>query len=291
MKNISFYSEKSKISGLLYTPDNFNEHHTYSAILLCHGFAGIKELLVDNYAKEFAKHGFVAMSFDYRGFGESEGETVIDPLNQIQDIYNASEYLRHQTFVDTNNLSLWGSSLGGANAILASAMDSTYASICVQLTFGNGERVVTQGDEATKEATLGMIRKLWGREVLNNKGMMVPLNKMLHDEQSLIFLKENAEAFPALLSKIPFSTLKNTFRLKAEKFIPLVEAPILIVGAENDDVNPIMESHHLYEKAIEPKELLIIEEAGHYDAYRGNAFDMIVKKQIAFFKSNKKQQK
>ncbi|MDC1105986.1 alpha/beta hydrolase [Prolixibacteraceae bacterium] len=286
MENIKFYSEKSAIAANLYKPEAFDEQTKYPAVLVCHGFAGIKELLVDSYAKAFAEHGFVALTFDYRGFGESEGETTIDPLNQVQDIYNATEYLRHQPFVDTDNISLWGSSLGGANVIIASALDSVYRSVCVQLTFGDGERVVTNGNEETKAATLGMIRKLWGREVLNNKGMMVPLNKMLHDEQSLAFLKENADAYPALLSKIPFSTLKNTFRLKAEKFIALIDAPILIVGAGKDDVNPVAESKHLYERAVEPKELFVVEEAGHYDAYKGASFEKIVQKQIAFFKAN-----
>lgn len=284
MEKINFFSEKSKIAANLYKPKNFDQEKKYPTILICHGFAGIKELLVDSYAKAFAENGFVSLTFDYRGFGESEGETYIDPLNQIQDIYNATEYLRHQNFVDSENIALWGSSLGGANAIVASALDSVYKAVCVQLTFGDGERVVCNGDQEAVASTLGMIRKLWGREVLNNKCMMVPLNKMLHDEQSLAFLSENSEAYPALLSKIPFSTLKNTFRLKAEKFVPLIEAPILIVGAGNDEVNPVEESKSLYEKAVEPKELFIAEEASHYDAYKGDHFGQIIEKQLAFFK-------
>jgi alpha/beta superfamily hydrolase len=43
-------------------------------VLLCRGFAGIKELLLPAHAERFQKAGVAALTFDYRGFGGSEGE-------------------------------------------------------------------------------------------------------------------------------------------------------------------------------------------------------------------------
>lgn len=284
MEKITFYSESDVISACLYKPEMDINNQKYPSVLLCHGFAGIKELLIDNFANTISAAGFVCMTFDYRGFGESSGQTVIDPLSQVQDIHNATEYLRSLPFVDEQRLALWGTSLGGANCILAAAMDSCYKAIAVQLTFGDGERVITAGQEKIKATTEGMMHKLWKREVVNNKRMMVPLTKMLNDEQSVLFMEENQEEYPQLMRTIPFSTLKNTYRIKPEKFVNVIEAPILIVGAEKDQVNPLEESLSLYEKANEPKELLVIEGASHYDAYQGSSFNRIVTTQIEFFK-------
>ena len=43
-------------------------------ILLCHGFCGIRNVLLPSFANAFTEAGFATITFDYRGFGESEGE-------------------------------------------------------------------------------------------------------------------------------------------------------------------------------------------------------------------------
>ena len=45
MKKINFNSHGSNIAALLYTPENFDANNKYPAIVLCHGFAGFKEVL------------------------------------------------------------------------------------------------------------------------------------------------------------------------------------------------------------------------------------------------------
>ena len=119
-KTIEFYSEGSLIKGDLHFPDTLEEGKTYPAIVLCHGFAGVKEMLLPNYAKSFAKEGYITLNFDYRGFGESEGERFnLNKTNQIIDIRNAITYLQTLDEVDTEKIALWGTSYGGANAITA----------------------------------------------------------------------------------------------------------------------------------------------------------------------------
>lgn len=44
-------------------------------IILCHGFCGIRNVLLPCFANAFTEAGFATITFDYRGFGESEGET------------------------------------------------------------------------------------------------------------------------------------------------------------------------------------------------------------------------
>jgi len=284
-RDIEFYSEGSRVKGILYLPDKYEKEEKIPAIVLCHGFAGFKEILLPNYAEEFSKNGFIALTFDYRGFGESEGEPgKLSPQIQIIDIRNAITFLQSLPGIDPGKIGVWGTSFGGANAIAAAGLDNRVKCLAVQLTFGDGERVITGNlTKEEKEKLCATLMKVWTKAVTQNKIMRLPIHKILNDEQSLEFYEKTVEQFPGLNIKIPFLTLKETIEHKPEKYLPSIKIPILIVGAEKDKVNPKEESEILYEKANEPKELLIIKGATHYEVYEGEAFKQVVLKQIAWF--------
>ncbi|MCP5052161.1 MAG: alpha/beta fold hydrolase, partial [bacterium] len=141
-RDVEFYSEGSRIKGVLYLPGNGEEESKPPAIILCHGFAGIKELLLPAYANAFSENGFAVLTFDYRGFGESEGEEgKLSPQLQITDIRNAITFVQSLKEVDAQRVGLWGTSYGGANAVVATAKDNRVKCLTVQLTFEDGERV------------------------------------------------------------------------------------------------------------------------------------------------------
>ncbi len=285
-KEIYFYSEGFKIAGDLYIPDNYSEGDKLPAIILCHGFAGIKELLLPAYAESFAKNGFIAIVFDYRGFGDSEGERGrLVPQEQVVDIRNAITYLETVPEIDSEKIGLWGTSFGGANAIVTAAMDNRAKCLVVQLTFGNGERVITggQSDEEKKKLQT-MLTKAWQRAVTKNKPLKLSVDRILTDQQSKDFFKTAIEKFPKLGVKIPVLTLQQTIEYAPENFISAVRVPIFIVAAEKDAVNPLKESEYLFEKANHPKSFYCVEDATHYEVYEGEKFEITSQKQIEWFK-------
>ncbi|ODN43408.1 UilS family quorum-quenching N-acyl-homoserine lactonase [Piscirickettsia litoralis] len=279
-----FYSEGSKIAAELYLPEQGIQNAP--TILLCHGFAGVKELLLPAFAEYFAKAGFVAMTFDYRGFGESEGEAGrLVPRLQIEDIKNAISFLTQRSEVDAEKIGLWGTSFGGANVMVAASEDPRVKALSVQLTFADGERVVTEAMTAEEKAKfLSTLERMQQKKEKTGKEMMVPIAKVLTDEQSKAFYQEYANNFSALNIKIPFLTVAETMKHKPVDVLARVSSPILITGASDDGVNPIAESHALYEVANEPKELLVIDGATHYEVYHGEYFDKAVAKQVEWFK-------
>lgn len=285
MEKITFKSQGSSIAGLLYTPENFNENNKYPAIVLCHGFAGFKEVLLPAYAEAFAKAGYIVLNFDYRGFGESEGERGrLVPKLQIEDIHAATGYVASLNFVDSAKIGLWGTSYGGANAIIAAAQNDLVKCLSVQLTFANGERVIT-GDmsEEEKEKFFGMIDKMLAKKEKTGKEMMVPLHKVLTDEQSKGFYERYSKEYDAFDIKIPFLTVNETISHKPENYIGDLKIPVLITASDTDSVNPVEESHILYEKANQPKELMVLEGVSHYECYEGEPLKKILAKQIAWF--------
>src|SRR3712207_8525548 len=77
MEHFEIYSEKNQIRGRKYfaNPEKKKE----KTILMCHGFAGIQDLFFPQYAAKFSEEGFDVVTFDYNGFGESEGTSEIVP--------------------------------------------------------------------------------------------------------------------------------------------------------------------------------------------------------------------
>lgn len=285
MEKVNFTSHGCNIAALLYKPENFDQNSKYPAIVLCHGFAGFKEVLLPAYAEAFAKAGYIVLNFDYRGFGESEGERGrLVPKLQIEDIHSAINYVAGLDFVDSSKIGLWGTSYGGANAITAAAQNDLVKCLSAQLTFGNGERVIT-GDmsEEEKEKFIGMIDKMLAKKEKTGKEMMVPLHKVLTDEQSKGFYERYSKEYDAFDIKIPFLTVNETMSHKPENYISDLKIPVLIVASDTDSVNPVEESHILYEKANNPKELMILEGISHYECYEGEPLQKILAKQIAWF--------
>ncbi len=282
-RDVEFYSEQEKIRGHLYLPSRADG--PCPAVVLCHGFAGVKEMLLPPYAEAFAGAGFVALTFDYRGFGESDGTPGrLSPQQQITDIRNALTYLRGLDEVARDRVGLWGTSYGGANAISVAAVDDRIRCLCVQLAFGDGERVI-MGDKTDEEKAKvrDSIDRIWTKEVTTNRPMMLGVNRFLTDPQSQQFYKENVEVFPALKARVTFLTMRETLELKPERLLPWVGVPILIVSAEADGVNPKEESERLFELANEPKSHYCLPKATHYEVYSGPHFDAAVSRQVAWF--------
>lgn len=283
-KEIQFYSEGALLKGNLYLPE-MGEHDSVPAILMCHGFAGVKELLLPGFAEKFQNAGYAVLCFDYRGFGESEGERGrLQPALQQTDIRNALSFMGTVKEIDKARIGLWGTSFGGSNVVAVAAQDSRVKCVVAQLAFSNGERVIL-GDKTNEEKAkiLSTIERSLEKRAIQNREMMMPVNKFLTDEQSLAFFEKYKDDFQALHEKVPFLTMKEVIEYKSEELVKKVNVPIQIVAAEKDLVNPVFESEKLFESANEPKELHVVKNATHYEVYEGEHLNNVAGLQIAFF--------
>lgn len=281
--DVSFFSEGARIAAHLYRPEGATG--PCPAIVLCHGFAGFKEMLLPPYAERFARAGYVALTFDYRGFGASEGEPGrLVPAEQIVDIRNALRYVRSLEDVDAERLGLWGTSFGGANAVHAAALEPRVRAVVVQLTFASGRRIIKGGltpEQAQRlDSTLASVIE---RTVVRNKVMRVAPDQILSDEESKAFFARNLAAFPQLQTKIPFSTIAHVLEHNAEEVLDRVRCPLLVIGAKHDGVCPPSESEILFARAHEPKQLVMLD-CRHFDAYEGEALEQASGAAAAWFR-------
>ncbi len=70
---VTFYSEGCKLVGDVYYPDDLQPGETRAGIVLCHGYTGVKDLYLPDNARVLNEAGYMVMTFDYKGWGESAG--------------------------------------------------------------------------------------------------------------------------------------------------------------------------------------------------------------------------
>ncbi|MCG8323183.1 MAG: alpha/beta hydrolase [Cytophagales bacterium] len=108
MKKVTFQSNGLTLAGNLYFPVDFDESNTYPAALIGGSLTSVKEQMAGTYAKKLAEHGIVALAFDYRNYGESEGQPrqYEDPSLKLQDLEEAVTYLSARPYVSNILISM-----------------------------------------------------------------------------------------------------------------------------------------------------------------------------------------
>ena len=139
-------SEGTRMAAEVFAPKAAREDRKLPTILLCHGWGGLARQLRPE-AIAFARAGYLAVAFDYRGWGASDGRRVrtgpppaerptgpamvevrevrgvVDPLDQTTDLLNAIHWAAGEPQCDPARIGLWGSSYSGGHVVWAAARD------------------------------------------------------------------------------------------------------------------------------------------------------------------------
>jgi dienelactone hydrolase len=155
-KTFNLYSEGTRIAVEVFTPPAPAPAAGYPAVLLCHGWGGTKAHL-ERFARQFADAGYAAMTFDYRGWGVSDGRIIpegedtalleagprtmqvrvlretIDPIDRAEDIVTCLNFLSTEPGIDASRLGLWGTSFGGGHVVYVAGNDDRVKAVVAQI--------------------------------------------------------------------------------------------------------------------------------------------------------------
>lgn len=131
-QDISFDSHGARCAAWLFLPSG---EGPFPIIVMAHGLAAVKEMRLDAYAERFREAGYACLVFDYRHFGESEGEPrqLLSIKRQHQDWMAAIAYARQIPEVDARKVVLWGTSLSGGHVLEVAARLPEIAAVIAQV--------------------------------------------------------------------------------------------------------------------------------------------------------------
>ncbi len=118
---VSYTSDGLKITGLLNVPRGGGK---FPAVVFVHGFVTpdqyARGLDAQPPAEDLARHGFVTLVPDLRGYMESDHGLNLFLSGWIADVINAGNALKKMPNVDAQHVGVWGHSMGGgiANRVL-----------------------------------------------------------------------------------------------------------------------------------------------------------------------------
>ncbi len=131
VKKVNFGSEGLNLVGNLYLPKNQEEGKKYPAVIVSGSWTTVKEQMAGLYAQKLADNGFVTLAFDFRNFGESEGEPRFyeSPNLKREDIKNAVTYLKGLEEVDGDKIGAFGVCAGAMYTLMAASEDNKIKSV------------------------------------------------------------------------------------------------------------------------------------------------------------------
>ncbi len=263
-RRVNIWSDGTRLSGDLFYPKGSKAGDRLPAIILCQGWGGVRSHANRDYAPLFAKAGYAVLTFDYRGWGDSDSRLVImgkmpkpdekgevtvraqairelvDPRDQVEDIINCISFISGEPFVDPGRIGLWGTSFGGGNVVYVAAHDSRVKCIVSQV---------------------GSLHHRWSSKQKVNK-------------QAIDRARGEIDPVPQGVDQVP--RLKGTpYLSRMADFHPIdfadrLKIPVLIIDAEKEELMKINEHGRLLYELVKdkvPAKYELMPEISHFEIY------------------------
>jgi dienelactone hydrolase len=293
-QDVTFRIDDLTLSGWLYLPEDTAK--PVPCIVLNSGFCGTKDILLEKYALRFVEAGCAALAFDYRHFGDSEGEPrqLYSVSKQLEDNRAAAKFVRTRSEIDTEKLFIWGTSSSGNYGIMVAAEDKRIAGVIGQ--------------------TPSLDHQAEGKMILKREGMGWFLKLIFHAQKDKFRsrFRLSSHTFPAVGKPGTTAMLiapgffegyqkmakdSKTFKNEVCARIMLafdepnlfksaeeVSCPVLFHLCEGDNLT-LPDSHKKIEKILGEKVKFIKYPIGHFDVYYGDYFEKSIVEQISFIKN------
>ena len=256
-------------------------------IVMSHGFGAVKEMQLDLIADVFAAGGLNCVVYDHRNLGASGGEPRhhIDPWQQVADCREVVTFARNLPNVDGARLGIWGTSYSGGHALVMGATDRRIRAVVSQGATISGIGPRSGGFRATAGAR-------WRQRFAKDrdavfKGAPMAVGAMMPDVTAEDIARNDIaidDARPGNSSadwvratppekltgwgnKLTLRSLELYRTYEPGAYVAHISpTPLLMITMDNDTVTPTDEILAAYNRALEPKRLVMLK-GGHCDLY------------------------
>ena len=286
-QNVEFAgSGGTVLRGWLYLPPGVSHA---PGVVMAHGFSAVKEMALDRYAEVFCRAGLAVLVYDHRNLGSSDGEPrqEINPWAQARDYRYAIRWLCDRPEVDAERIAIWGSSYSGGEVLVVGACDERAKVVVANVPFAGYAGIDYSDSEAHCKAICDELRDESGAGLADRQEVSLgplPVVRLAGDApdapavldqtESHEWFGEQASSTPSWINSI---TLENGMETEP-RWDPgacvahLGPKPLLLVVATQDRLAATDVSVAAYERAGEPKKLVMIE-GHHFAPYEGEGFE------------------
>lgn len=285
--DVEFRSGEETCRGWLYRPEGAS-----ACVVMAHGLGATKYGRLGDYAERIAAAGLAVLVFDYRHFGDSDGEPreLIDIKRQHEDYRSAVAYARGLEGIDADRIGLWGSSFSGGHVVCIAAEDPRIKAVVAQIPHCSGPAgVMATGPKRIAYFTYAGIRDqigaLFGRKpfylpVVGPPGAMAALTTDRAEELYRRMYPEGYDYPNRAAARIGLTIGAYSPLRKAGK----VNCPLLVVIGEDDTITPVKPARKLVRKA--PRSEVVTYPGGHFDVYFGEQFERVAEAEAEFLARN-----
>ncbi len=276
-QDVHFYSGGGlRLAGTMYLPNP--EKDLRAGAVFCHGFGGIKEGVPVGLSTLLAQSGWTVLSFDYRGFGGSEGtRAVVNPAEQAEDIVHALEYLAQYPGIDPERIGLYATSFGSGVAAIAAHRSPRPKALILSVGVLSGShwlRSIMRWSEfmdAKAAAMAAIARKTATGEIelVDRADIMIP----------------DAATRARYTDKIPMA-LESVYHVLNHEPIAIageLRMPVMMFGVQDDSLVPYEQTERFFEKVVAPKHLEVIPTGNHWAVY-DTALPRVHEKTLEWFR-------
>ncbi len=282
----TFASQGSTCAATLMLPDGSNRP---PVVVMAHGFANIRMARLPAFAERFVEAGYAALLFDYRTFGDSEGEprNWVHPGRQLEDWHAAISFARGRDDVDGGRVIAWGTSFSGGLVLKVGAKDHSLAAVISQIPHTSGLATVLKAPMMTTlkstaaavyDTALGLVGREYYSPVVGQPGELAALVADQAPEAYHRLLPEGSGWENRLLSRSMLQVPLFTPRNSATR----ISAPVLMVVAARDNVVSASAAVRTARKI--PDCTVRVLDADHFQPYTGDSFEENIAHQIAFLR-------
>lgn len=273
-KEVSFRSWGIDLKGLLFVPEDFDESKQYPTVVFSGPLTQIKEQMGSDYGKAFARRGYILLSFDHYGHGESAGEPRNHENSEIkkESVRDAISFLRTLPYVDRDRLYGLGGCAAGGYMPLVAVTDKRLKGVATTSGYTNSSalyfaakskeemvEILTKANEArqrayeTGEAEYIDVISPYGGEIADY----------------YMTARAGTERFPqyshlSVANAVEFTSMQDPTLYAKYLYMPYIG----VVGSEA--YSKAM-TKSMYDAALEPKAYVEIEGATHITLYDNEA--------------------
>ncbi len=275
-EDIEFAADGVSLRGWLFAPED--RPRPFPAVIMAHGFSAVKEMGLADYAAVFTAAGLAVLVYDHRNLGASDGSPrfEIDPVAQLRDYRHAITYLEALPGIDPARIGLWGTSYSGGLVLMAAAQDRRVKCVVAQVPFISGYDTLMKWAAPELRALFHETQETERRSLAaGNPPRLVPVctrepGAPLQPPgySTYDYFHGFGDAVTAIWGNR--ITVRSQGLRQEYEAMPWLEriapTPMLMIIADDDGITPTEICRAAYDKALEPKQLLVIP-GGHYAPY------------------------